>query len=38
MSSNWQEYERLKAEVANRGLTDREYQEAIQRIAEELGL
>ena len=35
---SWEEYERRKAAIQQMGLTDREYELAIRRLADELGV
>ena len=35
---SWEEYERMKAAIQQMGLTDREYELAIRRLADELGV
>ena len=34
----WEEYERRKAAIQRQGLSDREYEQAIRRLADELGV
>ena len=34
----WEEYERRKAVIQQMGLSDREYEQAIRRLADELGV
>jgi hypothetical protein len=34
----WEEYERRKAVIQGQGLSDREYEQAIRRLADELGV
>ena len=38
LASPWEEYERRKAEIQRQGLSDREYEQAIRRLADELGV
>ena len=37
-ASKWQVYEQRKAELRKQNLTNKEYQDAIKRLADELGI